>query len=82
MHIYTKKGTNEHKPIGAFLYIILFRLLLKIILWSLVDQVHELVELRSDDDLCTTVTHLAHLSIIGCYRVVLATTTSSHTLRI
>ena len=21
MHIYTKKGTNEHKPIGAFLYI-------------------------------------------------------------
>lgn len=51
----------------------LLRNALFVALGSLVYEVHKLVELRSDDNLCTAVTLLAHLGIVGCKRVVLAT---------
>ena len=49
---------------------------------SLVDEIHELVELRSDDDLCAAVALLAHFRAVGCNGVVLATTTGSEAFRI
>lgn len=57
-----------------------FRLLL--VLRSFVEEVHKLVELRSDDDLGAAVALLAHLCRVGCYRVILATTTCCETLRV
>ena len=53
-----------------------------IVVWSLTDEIHELIELRRDDDLCTTVTLTTQLSIVGGDGVVLTTTTSSEALRI
>ena len=49
---------------------------------SLTDEVHELVEFRSDDNLGATVAHLTNLTGIRLERIVLTTTTCSQTLRI
>ena len=46
----------------------------------LVNQVHELVELRSDDDLRATVALLAQLGVIGGHGVILSAATSGQTL--
>ena len=50
------------------------------ILWSLVNQFHELVEFRRDDNLCTAVALLAQVCIVGSDRVILATSTSCESL--
>ena len=47
---------------------------------SLVDQVHKLVELRCDDNLCATVALLAHSGIVAGDGVILATAASGKTL--
>jgi hypothetical protein len=46
----------------------------------LVYQLHKLVELRSDDNLCAAVALLASLSAVVCQWVVLATATSGEAL--
>ena len=51
-----------------------------LLLWSLIDKVHKLVKLWSDDNLSATVALLANSSTIGCYRIVFTTTTSCKTL--
>ena len=63
-------------------YIVPNNLRLLFLLWSLADEIHELVELRRDDDLSATVALLAGLCVIGSNRVVLTTTTCRQTLRI
>lgn len=50
------------------------------LLWCLVYQLHKLVELRSDDNLCAAVALLASLSTVVCQWVVLATATSGEAL--
>ena len=49
---------------------------------SLVEEVHKLVELRSDDDLGAAVALLAHLGRVACHRIILATATCRETLRV
>lgn len=46
---------------------------LLILLWCLTDEVHELVELRSDDNLCATVLVLTGSAVVVSNGVVLAT---------
>ena len=46
----------------------------------LVDEIHKLVELRSDDNLGAAVALLAHLGVIAGHGVILSTTTGSKTL--
>lgn len=48
--------------------------------WSLVDEVHELVEFWSDDDLCATVALLTHCCVVVSDWVVLTTTTCCEAL--
>lgn len=50
--------------------------------WCLVYQLHKLVELRSDDNLCAAVALLSSLCAVVCQWVVLATATSGEALRI
>lgn len=51
-------------------------------IWSLVDEVHELVEFRSDNYLCAAVALLTHLGTVGCQRIILAAATCGKTLRV
>ena len=51
-------------------------------LWSLIDKVHKLVKLWSDDNLSATVALLAYRSIVRSQWIILTTTTCSKTLRI
>ena len=46
----------------------------------MVDEIHELVELGRDDDLCAAVALFAHLSGVSSNRVVFTTATGSQTL--
>ncbi len=50
--------------------------LLLLLLGSLVDEVHKLVELRGDDNLGATIALLAHSCIVRSHRIVLTTTSS------
>ena len=63
---------------GIFFTIKPFRL----VLWSLVYEIHELVKLRSDDDLSAAVLCAASISIIVSYRVVFSTTTCCEASRV
>ena len=49
---------------------------------SLVDEIHELVELRRDDNLRTAVALLANLGVVADERVVLTTSAGGHTFRV
>ena len=52
------------------------------VFWRLIDEVHKLVELWSNNDLSASIALLAGLCIIIGERVILTTSTSSETLRI
>lgn len=58
------------------------RYLAALLLWSLVYEVHELVKLRSDDNLCAAVALLSDSSVVRCDRVILSTSASSKAFRV
>ena len=68
-----------HPPYEACGKLLLF---VGTVFWSLVDKVHELIQLRRDDNLGTAVALFAQFGVVAGQRVVLATATGSETLRL
>ena len=76
-NVKVKKGKKK-SPLPSWGWALYLLLLFR----SLVDEVHELIELRRDDNLSATVALLAHFRIVSGNGVELTTTTSGQTLRV
>ena len=74
------KAPDDTMPSGAFTLYGQHRCLNPLLFRSLLYEVHELVELRCDDNLCAAVALLAHLCVVGSDRIVLSTSTGSESL--
>ena len=74
-NVKVKKGKKK-SPLPSWGWALYLLLLFR----SLVDEVHELIELRRDDNLRAAIALLAHLAVVGLQGVVLATSASGETL--